>query len=369
MDKKTYNALDYVYWRGDLTFDVSPVNELDVFLCSQLSYPDYTHIVSSGREEITIGKTVQEYFEDHPEDIDKLGVLQSEYVLPMLRAMGKSERFKDAVLCGYNQRLVLENAEQFSAVTIRLKEDLNVVAFRGTDDTIVGWKEDFNIAIMDQVPAQKDALTYLCWVADTFPGKIITVGHSKGGNLSVYAAAMAPKEIRDRILYAYSMDGPGFRDEFLTEEGYLDIKDRTYTIVSQQSIVGMLLNMAGHRNIVHSNVDGPYAHDGFNWEVEKTQFQREPRLSTTSVMVGEIMNTTLDKMPDSEKKEFADSLFDALMSTGAVTISDYKQGDLKKTLKVLLAIRNSEPISKFTGQVFKTMKKYGKRTLEDTLKI
>ena len=357
------NALDYVILRGDLDYNRYPLNEIDLFLCSQLATPDYKNIIGSDINGKTISEIADEYFSNHTLDVSNLGVLQSTSVLPMLKEMGNSIRFGNAVIYGYDNHVDFQEEEQFSAITIQLTDDLIVVAYRGTDDTIIGWKEDFNLAIYDEVPAQRDALKYLNWAASQFKGNIITVGHSKGGNLSLYASIMSDIKIQDRILKAYSFDGPGFSKEFLETEKYNYVKDKIFTVLSQNAIVGTLLNIAGNVCYVHTTVEGFMAHDGFSWSVNKTEFIREDNLSSMSQSVDDIMDRTLNHLTFDEKKDFIDSLFNALSSTGCVTITDIKSEKLPDMFKVLLSVSLNKNVLFFAENILISLNKYGKSKL------
>lgn len=317
------SALDYLDWRGDLDFNVSPVNEVDVFLCSQVVTPDYRGIVSEDNIPLPISQVEREYFSTHDDSLSTLGVLQSQSVHPMLHKLSCVDRYRNIMLTRYYSRVILENDEQCSAVTVLFPSGNICISFQGTDDTIIGWKEDFNIAVMDSVPAQRDALDYVKRVASDYPDAEITVcGHSKGGNLAVYAAVMAPPEIRSRISRVFNFDGPGFPAEFLQTKPYAEMLDRITTVVSNNSFVGLLLNRVGTVRIVRANVAGPMAHDGFNWEVRGTGFVTEEKLSEVSATFEKAMAETLDGMTTGQRREFIDELFDTLLSTGAVTCSE-----------------------------------------------
>ena len=351
-----FNTLDYLFWRGDLPFQASPINLIDQFIFSQLATPDYTHIVSSGKKEVTVEEASEAYFKTHSEDYKSIGVLQSRDVLAMFKELGGLERFRHAALCGFGNRIKYENEEQFAAVTILPTDDLVCVSFRGTDDTLIGWKEDCNLAAMDRVPAQQDALKYLKRAAEIHPGKIMTVGHSKGGNLAVYAAASAPKEIRDRIVSVVSFDGPGFREDFLNSEGYLDIRDRVVTVLPQNSMVGILLNLAGTPFYVHSMMKGPLTHDGFNWEVLPTGFVQEDGLDSISRNIKEILTETLDGMSDGEKETFIDALFDRMMDTGANSVTDLTELTVIEKVRLFGDMKNDECLSGFAERMMQVAK-------------
>ena len=351
-----FNTLDYLLWRGDLPFEKSPINLVDQFIFSQLSTPDYQDIVSPGKKEITVAEAAEAYFETHSDDYKSIGVLQSRYVLTMFNELCRTTRFRDAVLCGYGSRVRHEKEEQFAAVTIRLSDDLSCVSFRGTDDTLTGWKEDCNLAVMDTVPAQRDAVEYLKRTAKNYPGRLMTTGHSKGGNLAIYAAASVPPEIRSRIVSAVSFDGPGFREGFLNSEGYLEIKDRVITVLPHNSIIGIMLNMAGAPCYVHSSMKGPFTHDGFNWDVLGTDFVREDGLGTISRKIQEILAETLDSLSDSEKETFIDALFDRMTDTGARSVTEIAKLPIRDKVKMLGSMKNDPCLADFAERMIQVAK-------------
>ncbi|MDO4487927.1 MAG: DUF2974 domain-containing protein [Eubacteriales bacterium] len=353
------DAIDYILWRGDLTFDKDPVNDLDICLCSQFVTPDLTGIVSEYVNEKTLSDVADEYFANNTMDRSTLGVLQSEYVLPAIRHASKCNRFKDIRLFGYINRIKTEEQEQFSAVNIMLKDNLLVVSFKGTDDTLIGWREDFDLSCYDEVPAQKDALSYLRLAATRNPkAKIIVTGHSKGGNLAIYSAAMIDEHIQKRIVRVVSFDGPGFRDGFLESEGYKRIKDRCCTIMSQYAIVGLLLNTPGEHKLVRSRVPGIWAHDIFNWEVLGKEFVAEEELSMISDIMMRSLRDTLCNLSDDERLEFNNAFFNALTKTGAKTLTDLENLDYIKTLTILQGLSKNKHIENFSRTLIKELLKY-----------
>lgn len=349
------NALDYVTWRGDLSFETSPINEIDLFLLTQITMPNYEDIVKADKIEMSLNRVATKYFKNHDLNATSLGLLQANDVLPALKAMSEQPRFKDILFSAHFNRVSNQEEEQFSATVFRLTPKVIVVAYRGTDDTIIGWKEDCNIAIYDEVPAQRDALNYLEWVADNYTEKIIVVGHSKGGNIGVYAAAKASKKIQSRIIRVINYDGPGFKKEFLREEGYLAVKDKITTILSQNSIIGVLLNTAGTPVYVKANVAGLLAHDGFQWEALPNHFVREKKLSKFSKEFDKAISNTLDKMSDEEKSEFVNELFDILFSSGADTLIGFRETDLVTRLYTLRKLGTNKKVLEFAKTLTKAL--------------
>ena len=350
------NAIDYLKWRGDLTFDSSPFNEVDMFILSQISTADFKGKIPRDGE-IKLCDAFEEFFKIYNLN-DSLGVLQSQYVMNMYNIMKDTARYKDLLL---RHQVIInnkENEEQFSAITIVLPDGSICVSFRGTDDTIIGWKEDCNLSVYETVPAQKDAVDYLEseFLFDN-TSKIRICGHSKGGNLAVYSAVSAPKEIRDRIISVYSFDGPGFQPSFFDKEGYYDIKDRIVSVWSQNSLVGVLLESAGRVEIIHSRVFGPLAHDGFNWTLMGTRFDREKELSEFSLFFQKLFNQYIEKSTEEEKIALFDELFDALLNSGYSTLTELTAMSPTETMKFFKSINGSKNVREFFRQIIRAIGK------------
>lgn len=345
-----------------MSFDDSPFNEVDMFICSQISTADFKGIV--GDKEISLHDAFQEYFKIYQVD-ESLGVLQSQYVMSMYDKIKDTPRFKDVLL--RHQRILYdkENEEQFSAITIVLPDGSVCISFRGTDDTIIGWKEDCNLSVYETVPAQEDALNYLVDESRfDQTSRIRICGHSKGGNLAIYSGVCASKEVRERIEEIYSFDGPGFQPSFFEKEGYKEIEDRIISVWSQNSLVGVLLESAGRVEIVHSRVFGPLAHDGFNWTLVGTKFDREKELSEFSVSFRNLCNQYIENATQEEKIALFNELFDDLLSSGYSTLTELTKMGVSETIKFLMSLNGSKEVRDFIRQIIKgigkeTSKKIG----------
>ena len=342
---------DYLDWRGDLTFEASPLNEVDNYIIAMIGCPDLTGIVPADEIEIGIKDAIDAYREQCGDEIRSLGVISSPYVLPCLFRLPETVRFGSLKLTGFVNRIDIGSTEQFSALTVRLPDGTYYVSFRGTDDTIVAWKENFHMAIMDAIPAQEDARRYLEWAMEAYEGPFLVGGHSKGGNLAVYASAMVPKESQDRILRVYNFDGPGFQDAFLEKEGYRRILPKLQSILPQHSIVGMLLSQGKVPDIVKSYSFGVGAHDGFTWQVLGTQFVRLPSLSFSSAMFSSAMAETLSEMDQAERRTFIDEFFDIMTSTGAFTLTDLTEVRLRTAVEMANSLRKDKEVQKFALKI------------------
>ena len=346
---------DYLKWRGDIPFSVSPFNDVDNYIVSKIGCPDFSGIVPSDKKEIAIGEAVVKYHKKYGSDV-KLGALASNLIIPMLTLLPATERFARLKLSGYVNKVDSSNVEQFSALTVTLPDGTHYVSFRGTDDTLIAWKENFNMSVKHPVPAQLDALEYLKKAAAEYDGKLIVGGHSKGGNLAVYASVNAQREIQDRIVHVYSNDGPGFTDEFYKNDGYAEISDRITTILPYYSTVGVLLKQ-GSYTVVKCGRAGPASHDGYFWETQPDGFVQADSLSKSSLAMMQGISELVHDTDDSELQDFIDDFFGILESTGATSLSDFTEMKLKNALKLAGSMGYDKSVRRFTVNMLENIAK------------
>ena len=354
------NLFDYLTWRGDVTFDMSPVNEVDCLLFSWLSYVDFQEIVPSEfNRGISIKKASKLFLEKY--NLEKILAESLSFTRTSGLALKKSadtERFEKVRMMGFRNEIDYTNDSQFAAVTFQLDPGTAVVTFRGTDDTIVGWKEDFNMCFMPQVPAQKKALEYLEEAGAKIRGKIYVCGHSKGGNLAVYSACLAKKKIRDRIVRVYNFDGPGFGDETVLGENSGEILKRTESYTPSESIVGMLLNHVSNYTVIRSTQKNVMQHDAASWMIEGKHFVTADEVEEASKVFDETMKNWLKQMSDEERAQFIDALFKILSANEAKTTTDIGSDVLKSGFGMLkeynsLSKESRTMLRKFTGVFLK----------------
>lgn len=325
------NAIDYIDWRGDIPFSFSPFNEVDNLLMCKLVSLDFTGIVPSEGER-SIQEAAQGYFDKFGEEDVRRGVLLAPGAVTMLKKMLKAPRFQELRLRDYVYHVDPAAEKQFSAMTIVLPDETRFIAFRGTDDNIVAWKEDFNMGSLDAVPAQTDAASYLMRAAWRFDGKMRVGGHSKGGNLAVYAAVHNPEELQERIIEVYNNDGPGFRESVRDLPEYQRIAARIHTLVPQYSLVGVLLSHDGDFEIVESNETGISAHNGYTWEVLGTRFVRCADFAFRTRVYNDAIHGWADGLDLQQRQELTDAVFGALEATGAKTLTDLTDQKVRKAL-------------------------------------
>ena len=341
------DLFDYMDWRGDLDFQHSPANEADAYIISKIGCPDLTGFVPGNEQEALLPEVVEAYRAHAESNGITREIATSQRVLDSFFRLPSVPRFCSLKLSGYRRINDLDNTEQFSALTVRIPDGVRFITFRGTDDNIFAWKENFRMSITDTIPAQEDALRYLRWAMDAYDGDFIVCGHSKGGNLAVYAASMLPHELQDRIVRVYSFDGPGFQDAFLEQEGYLRLLPKVHSLIPQNSIVGLLLSTGKAPELVTSNCFGAKAHDGFTWEVLGARFIRAEALSQSSAMFQKAMRETLSGMSMEERAAFIEDFFQIMTSTGAFTLTDLTEIKLRHALEIAQSLGQNKEVQRF----------------------
>lgn len=338
---------DYIDWRGDLSFETNSLNEVDCLIFCQLSYIDFSSIISDSFSRHIQLKDAAEIFEKSPDfkQRRKNSETMGKDNFSFLKELARTERFGKVLLSGFSSHTDTVTEKQFAAITFEFDKDKAFVAFRGTDGTIVGWKEDFNMAFMSPVPAQKDAVAYLssCAKADR-KRKLIVGGHSKGGNLAIYSSVFCDSKIQNQIMKVYNFDGPGFEQNILQSAEFSKMLPRLFTYLPQSSVVGILFN---HREecieIKSSESMGIFQHDPFTWFVTSQSFIKVDGLSNDSKFLDSTINDWLEKLDNKQREMFIDTLFEVLYATEAKTISDLSDNWLKKSSSVIKALARIEP--------------------------
>ena len=287
-------------------------------------------------DEITV-RDLQQKLCDRP---DAFFYIERESNRTMLRQMAEGERFSNAKVLMYRHETDLEKEKQFAAVTLLLPDGTAFVAYRGTDNTLVGWKEDFNLSFACPVPAQISALEYLLEVAQKYPLPLRVGGHSKGGNLAVYAAACAPAAIQDRIIHVYSNDGPGMDEATFQSDSYARISQKLRSIVPQSSVIGILLQHPEDYMVVKSNAFGIFQHSPFSWQVLRAGFEIIEDLQPGSKHLDIVMKTWLKGMTTDERMTVVDTMFSVLSATKAATVENLGDGILRNASAMMGAIKN-----------------------------
>ena len=327
------NLMDYLDWRGDLTLEISPFNEVDALILAELSFVDFDGIVPPpelGRG-LPLNEAAEAFFARHGGKDVPMGVLVPDTISKMLRKLMTSPRFRNMTLNGYTALLDDSIEQQFAALTIDLGNGSIYISFRGTDDTIVGWKEDLNMGFLEEIPSQKQAVEYVARVARQYSDKTIRIGgHSKGGNLAAWAAVHLDEKLqRKRLIAAYNNDGPGFSRDLVDTPSYQAVADRLFTYIPASSIVGVLLEHAEDYEVVDSTARSIMQHEPLSWCVEGPRFVHLGQRSQLGQLSDGVLREWIGSMSSREREQFSRAFFDILSRGGRTkTLEDLRSGGL-----------------------------------------
>lgn len=335
------NVIDYLKWRGDTLLEQVKFNEIDNLILARVAYFPFDKILSENDK-----KTVKECYEVFKKNNDYSRILLKDDT-ELFEELSKSDRFKDLYITNYINKIDKVEEKQFSAITIELPNNYIYVSYRGTDNTLVGWKEDFNLSFKENVPAQIDAVEYLEKVEKTYNNaKIIIGGHSKGGNLAVYAAAFASDMTKKKIEAVYNNDGPGFCEKIIQSEEYKNIVDKVKSLVPQSSVVGRLLNHKEEYTIVKSTQVGIMQHDLYSWQLIGSKFETLENVTNGSEIADKSITNWLEQTTPEQREIFVDVLFDILNATNAKTLAEIKANLFQNAKIILTSYKNIDEQSK-----------------------
>jgi len=305
---------EYLKWRGDLSFGQDPPNCVDALIFSALAYIRFGGNVEARPDTpVSLSDALESFFQmpDHEKRI------RVENDLTLLNAVSLAPRFRGCRIYQYRDILIPEEETQFAAVTFLLDDGSAFLAFRGTDYTLTGWKEDFNMSFQDTVPAQRLALEYTQDIAKRLLMPLRLSGHSKGGNLAMFAAIQSPDALRKRILGVYNNDGPGFREYITDNPAYEEMIPRLHTYVPQSSVIGMLLEHEEPYTVVKSKQLGLLQHELYSWEIQGPGFVTMEEITANSRFLDQTIKNWLSEMSMQERDQIVDAIFD-LLSVGDV---------------------------------------------------
>ncbi|MFR7778542.1 MAG: DUF2974 domain-containing protein [Bifidobacterium angulatum] len=353
------NIIDYVR-EEQRSFEELPFNEVDALILAQLAYEDIPRLVPALDDERNMYGTFRGRMHHFPMDrhnlrqsakallrapFSAITLKQMDEVLhggtdsacqhqvhavnftdpaimhSFVRTVAANPRFSGLRVGAFAERFDTDEQTQTAALTFLLPDGTLVLSFRGTDDSLVGWKEDFNMAFQYPVPAQRMAADYICAVAKLWPGDMILTGHSKGGNSAVYAAMNAPAKIRKRIAAVYSLDGPGFPEHVVTSEPYLSTVSKVHKIVPDSSIIGMVLETPEPCVVVKADCEGLMQHFAFTWQVDGDAFVRVDDIAPSSHEFNSSFNRWMTGLSREEREHMVDALFQVIHASGATTFS------------------------------------------------
>ncbi len=347
--------LEYLKEFGDNSLKKAPFSEVDSLVLCQFAYLKFDGLVPEVGQEA--GSVSLKELAAHP-DYENL-YADERYEKDnraLFEGMLASRRFRNMRMKYYINIVEKKYETQFSAVTFFLDDGTTYVAFRGTDESIVGWKEDFNMAFLSPVPGQEYSVKYLNMVSEKFTGPFYVGGHSKGGNLAVYSAMNCKEWVADRILKVYCMDGPGFRPEVLEQCRYKDIEEKVVKILPHSSLVGMLFEWGIHFEVVESKNIGLSQHNPYSWIVEEGHFRVVKGVYESRKRSDENINKWLLSLNEEQLRTFVDTLFQVIAASETDNLIDFT-ADWKKSMNGMIAAMQEidEKTAKMLKEIVKSL--------------
>lgn len=341
------SVYQYVERFGDVSFFEQPLNEVDVLILNELVYFPLELFVESGRVSAD-GLSLEDFYlliEPHLGQLRKENwVLTSAARIKLLKLIFQSRRFRDVYLFAFESELEQVGEFQFAALSLKLPSQEVLVSFRGTDDSLVGWKEDCKMAYQTLVPSQLLAADYLTRLSHRVDGaNLLVSGHSKGGNLAIYAAAFQPSVIQASILSIYSFDGPGFHQATLDSVGFQAIQAKIQHYVPEDSIVGMMLLHSRPPIVIKSKRLGFSHHVVTNWCVAADQLHRIDKRSDFSYLVDASLKEWAIDRTESELEQVFDASFALIFEMGIQSVVEITQSPLQFARSFLDHLHGVEP--------------------------
>ncbi len=336
------------------TFDAKPFSEVDSLVLSQLTYMYFDGFVCGIKGLRRSVRLKELYLAENFASMFK-GISDTEDDRRLFAAVCASPRFRDLALAFCVDELDYHVEKQFSAITFFCENNFAYIAFRGTDSTMLGWKEDFHMAFKAPIPAQLAALEYLTSVARRTRLPLMVGGHSKGGNLAVYSASMASDAIKRRITEVFSHDGPGFMPTFFENSGYFEISDRVGKTIPQGSIVGLLLDDDENYTVIKSSVSGLMQHSPFTWIVEDGKFVVLDRITEHAHYIDRTLDEWIKSLSLDEMESMSETIYTVLNSAN-ITPVDLAMGKFLESLPAMVnGLRGLTPEAR--GNAIKLIKR------------
>ena len=388
--KSMSDIFDYLDWRGDIPFSADPFNEVDALVLAELSYVDFSEIVPGAMDlnmrepdadelknqpqmpAVSIETACSRFWDRHTEEEIRSSRTLFSKTPFLLKKMCSGARFGNMKLTAYVNYVSAEQSLQISAVTCLLDDGSIFVAFRGTDDTLIGWKEDFSFSFGNETGGQRRAAKYLN-VLSWYIGSEIPVrvgGHSKGGNLAVFASAFCDRNMKNRITQIYSFDSPGFSDEIIRDTKMQEIFPKIYSYVPEETIFGLLLEKGFEYEVVKSTAKGIWQHDALTWKIKRNRLERAEAVSKMSFLLEKSIESWIKKLPVEERKELVDIIFSTLNESGWENLSEITSDQIRNISGLLRAYHELESGDKrFLWETVGKLAVSGAKSLSEELQV
>lgn len=316
------HLIDYLEKVENLTFDQEPLNILDKVCINEIGYLTYEKWLTASDLKKPIN--LHDFAEGKELNPDYTFMVTKERV-ELAEAMVRSRRFASMCLTNYRSVLDKEVEKQFAAMIFSLPElDYNQLVFRGTDDSVIGWKEDFQLTYSREIPAHRSAKAFLEDHLPNLGGRITVSGHSKGGNLALYSAVQSSTALREKIAELLLLDSPGLMKSLLDKPSYQELKSKMAVIRPQDSVVGVMLYWDRPAQLVAAEGIGFAQHNALTWEVDLTtnDFVYVDQPTDLSQRLEETFQEWIETLPNQELKQVCDLVFDTILDSGIESLDD-----------------------------------------------
>jgi len=332
------DMLDYIKWRGDLTFDERELNEIDSLIFTTLSYEEFDGILSPNLK-LTLNQVADAFFKKHKEEDLAKRKTFTYRSYEILKACRYTKRYGNILLSNYINQTNTNQNLQFSAITFQYQNKWKYIAFRGTDETIIGWKEDFMLLYQDEISSQKKAAEYLqTTLKQHKPFSKMNYyigGHSKGGNLAIWACSAVPKKMHKHIIAIHNFDGPGFDVHFWNQPSINSLLSKITTFIPSASFFGRLFKHNERIVILKSDSRGLLQHSAFYWHVDVQRFAYELDVSDGSDKAISRFNDLMNSYTKKERETLVEALFSILANLDIHTIEDFTKVSFTKVINSL----------------------------------
>lgn len=339
------DIIGYVKKFGNYSFDEYEFNEIDSMILSQLTYFDYSNTPVCNKD---LNYTLKDFLNHDYTKARVKGIWDSKRNDLFARVLKNAKRY-NAMHIGFCVNIIDKKTEQqFSACIFHIFNQVYYICYRGTDASIVGWKEDFNLGYLENIPSQLAAVVYFENFASEYFGQYYIGGHSKGGNLAIYAGVMCKDIYKQHIIKIYNHDGPGFLPSFYQKEEYIKIKEKIEKTIPKASIVGLLLEQSEDYKVVASKSILLLQHDLFKWEIEDNHLKYVPSVTKLSKHTRKSVNQWIMEMDLETREIFVNTIYSLITETNDEYISQFLRHGVKNIVIMHKKLKGLDPIVKKT---------------------
>lgn len=323
-------SMDFIKHYGDKSFDELPFTDIDNLILCEIFYMPFEKVLYKGfdEESVLFSEACRKVFAYNGYKHISPGFLMNNHISQKMMLLADTSRYKDVKVFACESVFGSEPAVQFAAMTFIIPDGTNIIVFRGTDDTWVGWREDLDIYTKKGIPSHKLSVDYLERVAKELPdGDLIICGHSKGGHIALHSALYCEESVRNRIAGVYNNDGPGFYSyNYIDSKPYNEIIKKYRHFVPDSSFVGMLLvHDDDYIPVRSTRLLGMLQHDPSTWRVKGTQFLTRDNLTFVARVTDLVLKKLIYKIDDEHSLNFETILTEVIAGMGQVSITGFSK--------------------------------------------